>query len=70
MCFNIKDAKEVVKAWESLKGGRHYHPTTIQNWLINDMKPVIEKLRKKIKTHQQRIKPQRQVVRARNRSKY
>jgi len=70
MGFNIKDAKEVIKAWESLKGGRHYRPTTIQNWLVNDMKPVIDKLRKKIKIDQKSVKLQRQVVRARNRSKY
>ena len=46
--FTIDDAKEVVAAWESLKGGRNYSPSEIQDWLVEDMKPMMDKLRKKI----------------------
>jgi hypothetical protein len=46
--FTIEDAREIIKAWESLEGGINYKPKEIQNWLINDMKPVIDKFRSKI----------------------
>jgi hypothetical protein len=48
MEFTIKDAKEIVKAWESLPEG-DYDSETISDWLIDDMKPIIDKFRKKIK---------------------
>ena len=47
-CFTIDDAKEMVAAWESLDGDRNYSPKNIERWLINDMKPVIDKFRAKI----------------------
>lgn len=47
--FTIDDAKEMVNAWESLEGGKNYSPKVIERWLINDMKPVIDKFRAKIK---------------------
>jgi len=37
---------EIIDAWESLKGGRNYDEETIQDWLTDDMKPVIDKARK------------------------
>lgn len=46
--FTIADAKVVVDAWESLEGGRRYSAKDIERWLINDMKPAIDMLRKKI----------------------
>ena len=46
--FTIADAKAVVDAWESLEGGRRYSAKDIERWLINDMKPAIDMLRKKI----------------------
>lgn len=46
--FTIKDAKKMVDAWESLPEGE-YDSETISNWLIDDMKPVIDMFRLKIK---------------------
>ena len=48
--FTIKDAKKLVKAWESLDEGEH-DAETIGDWLLEDMKPVIDSFRKKIKKH-------------------
>ncbi len=45
--FTIEDAKEMVKAWESLPEG-DYNSETISDWLMDDMKPVIDKFRAKI----------------------
>lgn len=45
--FTIEDAKEMVKAWESLPEG-NYDSDTISEWLMDDMKPVIDKFRAKI----------------------
>lgn len=50
--FNIEDAKEIVKAWEKLEGNKRYSPKEIGSWLLNDMAPVINKLREKIKINQ------------------
>ena len=47
--FTIDDAKEMVKAWESLPEGA-YDSYTISDWLMDDMKPVIDKFRAKILT--------------------
>ncbi len=44
-----KTAKEIIKAWESLEGDKRYSPHQIQKWLIEDMKPAIDKLRKELK---------------------
>lgn len=46
--FTIEDAKEVVAAWEALKGGRNYSGREIEQWLADYMKPAIDKLRSKI----------------------
>tara|TARA_R110000765_G_scaffold38845_1_gene84932 strand:- start:1715 stop:1927 length:213 start_codon:yes stop_codon:yes gene_type:complete len=45
--FTIDDAKEMVKAWGSLPEG-DYDSETISDWLMDDMKPVIDKFRAKI----------------------
>ncbi len=39
---------EIIDAWESLKGDEKYSPRTIERWLIEDMKPVMDKARKKV----------------------
>lgn len=46
--FSIEDAKEMVEAWESLPEG-YYDSETLEDWLVDDMKPVIDKFREKIK---------------------
>lgn len=45
--FTIEDAKELVKAWESLPAG-DYDSDTMAEWLLEDMKPVIDSFRNKI----------------------
>ncbi len=45
--FPTDDAKDVVKAWSALPKG-YYDNRTIQNWLVNDMKPAIDKLGAKL----------------------
>ncbi len=50
--FSIKDAKEIVKAWEGIDGDRNYSPKVIEAWLKYTMKPAIDKLRKKIKNYE------------------
>ena len=37
--------KEIVEAWESLPEGEHSY-SIIQNWLVEDMKPAIDNIRK------------------------
>lgn len=49
--FTAQDAQEVVGAWESLSGGT-YEGEQIENWLYQDMAPVINKLRAKLKEHE------------------
>lgn len=44
-----KQAKKVIKAWESLKGNKNYTPKEIEKWLIDEMKPSIDNLRKVLK---------------------
>ena len=39
---------EVASAWESLKGGKSYSPSEIDNWLSYNMKPAIDKCRETI----------------------
>ncbi|MCK9544371.1 MAG: hypothetical protein M0R03_20320 [Novosphingobium sp.] len=39
----------IIKAWDFLDGDRNYTPNTIENWLINKMKPAINKARKLLK---------------------
>jgi hypothetical protein len=37
---------KIIDAWETLKGGKNYNTDTIQEWLVEDMKPVIDEARK------------------------
>ena len=39
----------VIRAWESLPGGRDYHPADIQRWLVEDMKPAMDAARAALK---------------------
>jgi hypothetical protein len=39
-------ANDVIHNWEALPGGRDYSPKVIADWLKNEMKPAIDKLRK------------------------
>ena len=38
----------IIDAWEALPGGRRYGLDEIQNWLVEDMSPVIRDARKAI----------------------
>lgn len=38
----------LIDAWESLPGGRHYSKKDIQKWLMNQMKPAVDKARKSL----------------------
>jgi hypothetical protein len=40
---------KIIDAWESLKGGKSYDPDVIQDWLVCDMKPVIDEARKLVR---------------------
>ncbi len=42
------EVKKLIKAWESLKGDKNYTPKEIEKWLVNEMKPAIDRLRKKL----------------------
>ena len=42
-----EELKAVIIAWEKLEGNNNYTPKQIERWLINDMKPMIDVLRKK-----------------------
>jgi hypothetical protein len=44
-----KEVKKLIEAWESLEGNKNYSPKDIERWLIKDMKPAIDSLRKKLK---------------------
>jgi hypothetical protein len=37
--------KNIIKAWEVLKGGKRYSKKKIEDWLIDDMKPAIDEAR-------------------------
>jgi len=49
--FSIKDAEELVLAWEALPEGDH-SGEAVSDWLLFDMKPVIDKFRSKIKRNE------------------
>ena len=34
--------ERIVKAWESLPGGRYYSEREIENWLVHSMAPAID----------------------------
>lgn len=36
---------EVVAAWEALPGGRYVRHKEVEQWLVNDMSPAINKVR-------------------------
>ena len=38
--------ENIIVAWESLEGNTSYSPAEIQRWLIEDMKPAIDDVRK------------------------
>lgn len=42
----LKALKAVIKAWESLPGGRHYSPSEIEDWLRGPMKRAINRARR------------------------
>lgn len=42
----MKEAKDVIKAWDKLEGDNFYTPKQIEEWLIKHMGPAIKKLRK------------------------
>lgn len=44
-----KEVKKLIEAWESLEGDKHHSSKDIERWLIKDMKPAIDALRKKLK---------------------
>ncbi len=50
MSKELKVLKEIIKAWETIKGNERYSPSDIQDWLVNDMAPAINKARKVIKS--------------------
>lgn len=35
----------VIKAWDSLEGGRHYSPKQIERWLVDKMSPAMSRAR-------------------------
>lgn len=45
----VKEAQDVIKAWESLPGNKNYTPKEIQKWLVENMSPAINALRVKLK---------------------
>lgn len=51
MSFTLNDAKEIIAAWDKLPGGRNYSTREVQRWIIEDMAPAINSLRKKVKEH-------------------
>jgi len=51
MKSTIKQAlKGVIKAWDALPGGRRYDPSTIQDWLMEDMMHYTKLFQKKMKS--------------------
>ena len=40
---------DIVDAWQALRGGINHSPEAIENWLILDMAPIINKARKYLK---------------------
>lgn len=43
-----KEVLNLIRAWESLNGCKNYTPTEIQFWLMDEMKPAMDALRKKV----------------------
>ncbi len=41
----------IVEAWEALPGGEKYTPLEVSAWLLDDMKPAIEKARAILSPH-------------------
>jgi hypothetical protein len=40
---------KMVEAWEALPGGRNYSPGEVERWLVKDMAPAINKIRRALK---------------------
>lgn len=38
-------ARDMVTAWESLPGNTHHSVSRAQRWIVEDMKPAVDKLR-------------------------
>ena len=53
--FWVKVVEEVINAWEALEGGKEYNVKIVEKWLMNDMKPMIDKLRVIVKESQNEI---------------
>lgn len=43
--------KMVIAAWEKLPGGQSYSASQVAEWLVRDMKPVIDMARTYVKTY-------------------
>ncbi len=55
--MKLKEASiKLVKAWESLEGGKNYSPEIIGEWLADKMKPAMDDLRKVLNTPKPPIK--------------
>ncbi len=37
--------EDVIRAWEALPGGRNHSRQVIQDWLVQDMKPMVDRMR-------------------------
>jgi len=42
----MKEAQNVIKAWDKLKGDKNYSVSVIQAWIVEDLTPAIKELRK------------------------
>jgi len=51
-----KTLNEVVDAWESLPGDMEYSPSEIQDWILNDLYPVVQKARNILNRDQPKVK--------------
>ena len=40
--------EDIIKAWNSLPGGRRYTPADVESWLVNRMGPAINDARRHI----------------------
>ena len=48
----MKEAKNVIKAWDKLQGGTYHSPKAIENWLIDHLGPAIKELRTKLQENE------------------
>lgn len=52
----MKEAEELIKAWDALPGNRRYRSNEISNWLREHMQPAIQRLRDRL-SHKVRVRP-------------